>query len=103
MQTKYETLRILHNHGFILLRDVTIEPYQHDPFGYCDHRRGKHFVTWHKATGTVVDGASTSRLFHATNTKRETPGETKTVDLYGRADRIHKRAGESTIDMCSCG
>lgn len=103
METQFESLLIIHNHGSLLLRDVTLEAYQRDDFGYCEHRRGVHFRTWHTATGTVVRGSTTSRLFHATSTKHDTPGEIKTVDLYGRADRIHYRGEQATIDMCFCG
>lgn len=51
---RYPRLYIETNHGFLLLADATIEDGQ--------------------ATGIVIDGASTSRLFHATSTTRAVPG-----------------------------
>jgi hypothetical protein len=58
-------LTIRHNHGVYILRNATI-----DSGGVV--------------TGVMERGTSTSRLFSATSTKYETPGEQFSYPLYGR-------------------
>lgn len=93
----YPRLTINHNHGTLILRDVVIED------GY--------------AIGTIERGHSTSRLFWATSTHRETPGGEGRWPLYGREPRQvysrgrsedgawveHPTPGEFWVDCCWCG
>ena len=65
-------LYIEHNHGGIVLEDVTFTPY------------GKPEDCCRVAKGTVVDGSSTNRLFHATSTTKEQTGVVKEVDIWNR-------------------
>ena len=64
---RYPRLLIRHNHGALLLAHATIVD--------------------GLARGTVVYGHSTSRLFWATSTQRDTPGTEGTFMVYGRTPR----------------
>lgn len=77
---KMTQLRIEHNHGVLILKDVTLLEYEHtiDVNGYPHGYKGC------VAKGTVVEGYTTNRLFHATSTDHETPGAIKSYDIYGR-------------------
>lgn len=88
---KLETLKIIHNHGFLLLRDVELQPYTYK-------RDGKE-LTWHVAEGTVVDGGETARLFHATSHTEYPKGKKKRWDLYGHASDIRN----DVVNVQSCG
>lgn len=83
-------LHITTNHGYLHLRDVTLEPYLYE---------GR---TWHTAVGTVVDGAETSRLFHASSTKREEPGKVVRYPLDGRKP-YQDSAGVWHVSTVFCG
>lgn len=65
---RYPRLTINHNHGALRLADATV--------GADGAVRG-----------TIISGSVTSRLFHATSTRHETPGAPATWPLYGREPR----------------
>jgi hypothetical protein len=87
-----ELLTIIHNHGRLVLRDVTLHPYVYK-------RENGNALTWHVAEGVVVDGGETARLFHATAHREYPKGETMRWDLYGMADRIR----DGVVNMQCCG
>lgn len=76
-------LTIEHNHGVLVLADVTL-----DEEGV--------------ATGTVISGHVTSRLFTATHTRHEEPGQVKQYPLYGRKP-YETAPGEYRVSCCFCG
>lgn len=92
-------LTIHHNHGVLVLANVTMESYEYDARQY-----GGHSFTGHVASGTVVNGHSTSRLFWATSTQHDTPGKTKRYDIYGhRPQCSNKERDEWVVSVQSCG
>lgn len=92
----YPRLLIEHNHGFLLLANARI--------------------TEGEAVGTVIDGATTSRLFHVTSTTRDKPGtegrrfvwrEPYHVASRGHSEDgrwvEHPTPGEFRVSCVSCG
>jgi hypothetical protein len=85
------------NHGFLHLRDVELREMELTGTSY--EGRG-----WKVARGTVIAGSETSRLFHATSTKRETPGEIQECPLYGRKPYCTDEAADKWYVSCvTCG
>ena len=87
-------LLIIHNHGTCLLRDVKISAVLE-----ANHPSGV-FVR-RKATGIVVSGGETSRLFHAASTTKYKVGATMTWDLWGR--QLRRSGNKFTVDLTTCG
>jgi hypothetical protein len=87
-------ITIQHNHGFITLRDAKLVPYDYT------NQFGTHKCN--RVEGIVEAGASTNRLFQATNTKHEPVGQFKSVEIWGR--KPHQQAdGTWFVDICTCG
>lgn len=89
-----EKLIIEHNHGMYLLKDVEMSTYE---YTNC---YGTHEC--YKVRGTVEQGYSVSRLFQATHTRHETPGEIMEVDLYGRKP-YQRPDGTWFVSIVFCG
>lgn len=86
---------ITHNHGRLVLDNVKVEEFLWgDRLPY--DRVGRRLV------GTVVSGHSTSRLFHASSTRYETPGAEMAYEIYGRQLR-QEADGTFSVDCQFCG
>lgn len=98
--TKMAQLRIEHNHGVLVLKDVTVVPYENvvDRNGYPHTYKGS------VAEGTVVSGSTTNRLFHATHTTHEVPGTPMKYDLYGRKPyQVDAEQDHWYVSVVTCG
>jgi hypothetical protein len=95
MKTHYDRLEIEHNHGHLVLLDVTIRP------------NGEYQgAAQHLAEGTVESGGQMSRLFMASNYRAFPVGERMTWQLFGYASagRIQEGAdGVARLSMVTCG
>jgi hypothetical protein len=88
-------VQIDHNHGVLVLRDVTVDYYDHK--GWPDDKGAV-------LRGTVVNGHSTSRLFHVTSTRHEIPGVEQTYDIWGKHRSLRLQDdGTYVINMQFCG
>jgi hypothetical protein len=87
-------ITVEHNHGFITLENAKLVPYEYT------NKFGNHKCN--SVEGTVVEGASTSRLFSATHTTHEKVGEVKVVDIWGRKP-YQLKDGTWFVSICTCG
>lgn len=83
--THYDELFITHNHGFLHLKDVSV-----DDEGY-------------RAEGTVVAGEKTSTLWTASLTRQEKPDTKVDYLLWGRTIRFNQNSSRHEVDCCFCG
>jgi hypothetical protein len=91
-------LTIEHNHGVLVLQDVTFETYTRPKTDWSTESAGR------VAVGTVVSGGQTSRLFHATSYTPFKVGSTMKYDLYGREPYCSNRETDEWYVSCvSCG
>ena len=98
MMDKIEKLIIQHNHGQLILGDVSLVPYEEsETIGY-QKRTYKGF----DAIGTILGGGETSRLFHATSTTKYPVGQQKTYRLWGRTPSANGD-GSWFVDCSFCG
>ena len=91
-------LIIKHNHGQLILSDVSLVPYDFSET-ICGNKRR---YTGFDAVGTILGGGETSRLFHATSTHKYPVGQQKTYRLFGRTP--HDLGNDNWFVDCSfCG
>ncbi len=96
VKTKMAFLFIEHNHGFLELRDVELVPYT--------GQGAREEFTGYTAHGTVMDGATTSRLFHATSTTRDKAGEIREYDIWTRVPYcVNAERDEWRVSCVFCG
>lgn len=78
------------SHGFVHMKDVTIE--EHDSFPR------------YRATGTIIDSCETSRLFSASSSKPKYPqGAVRTHGFWRSPDEDSKIDGKWHVSTVTCG
>jgi hypothetical protein len=96
MQQLDANLHIEHNHGYLILSDVSLEVVDGEPSRVYPGEKVKHIT----AHGTVVKGVSTSRLFHATKTNEDTVGELVSYPLNRMPDKYSDGTYHTSVVTC---